>query len=210
MIMKKYLLITLLFLFNISFVYSANFQNPNINLVKKLPEPNMSDPFLNMLSNRKSTREYNGEKQIDDNTLSDILWAGYGINRKDEDKRTIPTAMNKQDLEIYVIKKDGAYLYNAKNNTLTQITKKNLFEFFTRSQAFVENASVILLYTTKDYQEDVSAMHAGSAYQNVAIYCAEHNIGDVVKGSMETKQIARYLNIREKNILVAQVIGVKK
>lgn len=208
--MKKYLLIIFLFLLNISFLYANNFQNPNANAVIKLPEPNMSDPLLNMLSNRQSTREFNAEQQIYGNTLSDILWAAYGINRKDEDKRTIPTAMNKQDLEIYVIKKDGAYLYNAKNNTLTQITKKNLFEYFTRSQAFVENASVILLYTTKEYQEDISAMHAGSAYQNVAIYCAEHNIGNVIKGSMETRQIARYLNIREKNILVAQVIGIKK
>lgn len=206
--MKKYLLIIFLFLLNTSFLYANNFQNPNA--VIKLPEPNMSDPLLNMLSNRQSTREFNAEQQIYNNTLSDILWAAYGINRKDEDKRTIPTAMNKQDLEIYVIKKDGAYLYNAKNNTLTQITKKNLFEYFTRSQAFVENASVILLYTTKEYQEDISAMHAGSAYQNVAIYCAEHNIGNVIKGSMETRQIARYLNIREKNILVAQVIGIKK
>ncbi len=206
--MKKYLLIIFLFLLNTSFLYANNFQNPNA--VIKLPEPNMSDPLLNMLSNRQSTREFNAEQQIYNNTLSDILWAAYGINRKDEDKRTIPTAMNKQDLEIYVIKKDGAYLYDAKNNTLTQITKKNLFEYFTRSQAFVENASVILLYTTKEYQEDISAMHAGSAYQNVAIYCAEHNIGNVIKGSMETRQIARYLNIREKNILVAQVIGIKK
>lgn len=208
--MKKYLLIIFLFLLNTSFLYANNFQNPNANAVIKLPEPNMSDPLLNMLSNRQSTREFNAEQQIYNNTLSDILWAAYGINRKDEDKRTIPTAMNKQDLEIYVIKKDGAYLYDAKNNTLTQITKKNLFEYFTRSQAFVENASVILLYTTKEYQEDISAMHAGSAYQNVAIYCAEHNIGNVIKGSMETRQIARYLNIREKNILVAQVIGIKK
>ncbi len=196
--MKKYILFTILFLSQITLSFAA----------EKLPAPNMNDPFLNMLSNRKTTREFNPEEEIDDNTLSDILWAAYSINRKADNKRTIPTAKNTQDLEVYVIKKDGAYLYNAENNELKLITDKDLFKYFSDSQKFVDNASVILLYATKDFQENTSAMHAGSAYQNVAIYCAEHNIPNVVKGMMNRKSLARYLNIKEKDILVSQVIGL--
>ncbi len=196
--MKKYFLFAILFLSQITLSIAA----------EKLPAPNMNDPFLNMLSNRKTSREFNSTKQIDDNTLSDILWAAYGINRKEENKRTIPTAKNIQDLEIYVIKKDGAYLYSAETNELKQVSRRNLFKYFSDSQKFVDNADIILVYATKDFQENSSAMHAGSAYQNVAIYCAEHNMPNVVKGMMNKRSIARDLNIKEKDILVSQVIGL--
>ena len=175
---------------------------------EKLPEINKNDSFLNMLSNRKTTRIFNPTKTINNNDLSNILWSAYGINRKEEGKRTIPTAMNTQDLEIYVIKKNGAYLYNAEKNELKQITKNNLFVYFTENQEFINDADIIILYTTKNYTKDVSALHAGSAYQNVAIYCAEHNMPNVVKGSMDRDGVAKELNLKVENILVGQAIGL--
>ena len=197
--MKKYFLVVFLFLLQIGVVFAD----------QKLPAPNMNDPLLKMLSNRKTTREFNPNKSITNKTLSDILWSAYGINRKDEKKRTIPTAMNFQDLEVYVIKKDGVFLYDASENKLKEVSKNNLFKYFSESQGFVENASVILLYTSKDYNKNYSAMHAGSAYQNVAVYCAEHDIANVVKGSMNKKGLSKELDIKEKNIIVAQAIGLK-
>ena len=51
-------------------------------------------------------------------------------------------------------------------------------------------------------------MHAGSAYQNVAIYCAEHNMSNLIKGMINKKGLAKSLKIKEKNILISQVIGL--
>ena len=48
--------------------------------------------------------------------------AANGINRPDG-KRTAPSALNKQDIDIYVIMKEGAYLYDAKANSLQPIAK---------------------------------------------------------------------------------------
>lgn len=197
--MKKYILVTLLFLVQITTSLAA----------EKLPAPNMKDPFLKMLSSRKTSREFNPNKNINNQTLSNILWAAYGINRPAEDKRTIPTARNAQDLEIYVIKKDGAYLYDAKKNELVRVTEKNLFPYFVENQEFTNNSNLILLYATKNHREETSAMHAGSAYQNVAIYCAEHNISNVVKGLIDRKGLAKELKTKAKNILISQVIGLK-
>lgn len=196
--MKKYIL----------FIIACLFQVLPLFADEKLPKPNMNDPFLKMLSNRKTSREFNPKKEIGNNILSNILWSAYGVNRKDEDKRTIPTAKNVQDLEIYVIKKTGTYLYDAKNNELKEITKENLFKYFSDSQKFVDNASVILLYTTNNFQKNISPMHAGSAYQNVAIYCAEHNMPNLIKGMINKKGLAKSLKIKEKNILISQVIGL--
>ena len=68
----------------------------------KLPVPDKSNTatLIQALENRHSDHEFS-DKVIDQQTLSTILWVAYGVNRPD-DRRTIPTAMNKKDLNIYV------------------------------------------------------------------------------------------------------------
>jgi len=48
--------------------------------------------------------------------LSELLWAANGINRPDEGKRTAPSAMNAQDIDIYVLMESGIYLYDPKEH----------------------------------------------------------------------------------------------
>ena len=74
--------------------------------------------FMKALSDRHSDREY-ADKELSLQDLSDLLWAANGINRPDG-KRTAPSALNKQDIDIYVIMKEGAYLYDTKTNSLLQ------------------------------------------------------------------------------------------
>ncbi len=86
----------------------------------KLPEPDKTNDttLIQALENRHSDREFS-DKEIDEQTLSTILWTAYGVNRADG-KRTIPTAMDKKDLNVYVFNKDGIWLYDANTNTLKQ------------------------------------------------------------------------------------------
>ena len=88
---------------------------------QKLPDPNREGgmPLMQALNERHSVKQF-GDKAIDDQTLSDLLWAAYGVNRSGG-LRTIPTAMNQKDLEIYVAKADGIWQYNAISHTLKQI-----------------------------------------------------------------------------------------
>ena len=67
---------------------------------QKLPDPNREGgmPLMQALNERHSVKQF-GDKAIDDQTLSDLLWAAYGVNRSGG-LRTIPTAMNQKDLEI--------------------------------------------------------------------------------------------------------------
>lgn len=60
-------------------------------------------------------------KPLSDKLLGDLLWAAYGVNRPNG-KRTIPTAQNRQDLEIYVLRSDGAWLYDAQKHSLEQVS----------------------------------------------------------------------------------------
>lgn len=174
----------------------------------KLEQPNLDDSFLKILNNRVSTRDYDNTRKIDNKTLSEILWSAFGITRLEETKRTIPTALNKQDLEIYVIKKDGTWLYDAKKLILKLITNKDLTSYF-NTQDCMPDVDIILLYITKE-ENDYSLMHAGSAYQNVALYCAKNGIGNIVRGYFDKEGIAKELQIDNDNVIISQAIGYKK
>ena len=81
----------------------------------KLPQPQTEGgmPLMEALKNRKTSRSYSS-KELPDQVLSNLLWAAFGINRPDG-KRTAPSAMNWQEIDIYVSMAKGLYLYNAKD-----------------------------------------------------------------------------------------------
>lgn len=74
-------------------------------------------PVMEALSLRASVRDWSA-RDLAPQDLSDLLWAANGINRPDSGKRTAPSAMNAQDVDIYVVLKDGAYLYDHKQHAL--------------------------------------------------------------------------------------------
>ena len=76
-----------------------------------LPSPDTTGgkPLMSCLKNRKSSRSFDS-KSLPMPVLSDLLWAAFGINRPDG-RRTAPSAMNWQEIEIYVAMKSGLYLF---------------------------------------------------------------------------------------------------
>ncbi len=173
---------------------------------QELPRPILTGgkPLMEAIALRKSERTFS-PKDIDTQTLSEILWSAWGISH--DGKRTIPTSMNKQDLKVYVFKSDGVWLYNATNNSLEPIIhndKRNLFA----TQDFVKSAPLTLLYTGTDSKN--SPLHAGSAYQNVGLYCASKGLNNVVRGYFDHKLIEQSLNLpTEEKAIISQTIGWK-
>jgi len=88
----------------------------------KLNEPNKKRglPVMEALSLRASVREWS-DKEVSLQDLSDLLWAANGVNRPEIKKRTAASAMNAQDVDIYVFMKDGVYLYDAFNHALNPV-----------------------------------------------------------------------------------------
>ena len=84
-------------------------------VTQSLPKPDMvgGKTLMQSLQERKSVREF-GRRAVNDQTLADMLWAAVGVNRQDG-KRTIPTALNSQDLTVYVLKFDGVWQYDARS-----------------------------------------------------------------------------------------------
>jgi nitroreductase len=95
-------------------------QTPELKTIK-LNDPGKTRglPVMQAFALRASVRDWS-DKDLSLQDLSDLLWAADGINRPDG-RRTAPSAMNAQDVDIYVFMKDGAYKYDAAGQALIPI-----------------------------------------------------------------------------------------
>ena len=178
--------------------------------VIKLPEPNLNrtGTVMKALSERHSTREF-ASKALNLSDLSDLLWAANGINRKDSGKRTAPSALNKQDVDVYVILPKGSYLYDAKKHQLNLVAEGDYREAVAGGQAFVKMAPVSLVLISDlsrfgDAKNQrnllMGAMDAGIVSQNISIFCSSANLATVPRASMDVEQLKKVLNLKEDQI----------
>ena len=173
----------------------------------KLPPPDKKAEMslASAVIGRRSSRSFS-EREVDDQTLSNVLWFAYGVTDA-SGKRTIPTAKNAKDLDIYVFKHDGIWLYDAENNILKQKSAEDHMNLF-QLQSYMKNVPVVLVYTgsTGDY----AATHAGSAYQNVGLYAAANNMASIVRGYYDREKLPKVLGLPAgQRVIVSQAVGWK-
>jgi hypothetical protein len=81
------------------------------------------------LERRQTTRKMS-ETTLPLQLLSNLLWAGCGVNRKDGPfgvaGRTAASASNSQEIDVYVAIQGGVYLYDALQNMLVPVTQEDL------------------------------------------------------------------------------------
>ena len=185
----------------------------------QLPKPQMDGgkPLMQVLKERKSVRTFSSQK-LPEQTLSNLLWAAFGINRPDG-RRTAPSASNRQEIDVYAITAEGAYLYDAKEHILKPVAAGD-FRALAGTQDFVKDAPVNLVYvadTAKMGQgsEESRAMYSGAdtgfISQNVYLYCTSEGLGTVVRASVDRAALAQALKLRpEQKIVLAQSVGFPK
>lgn len=85
-----------------------------ITLVK--PQTDGGKSVLAALKERKTNRNIRSEK-LPPQTLSNLLWAAFGVNRENGPfrgpGRTAASASNSQEIDLYVALPEGVYLYEA-------------------------------------------------------------------------------------------------
>ncbi|MBR4214933.1 MAG: nitroreductase family protein [Bacteroidales bacterium] len=209
--MKKLFLTSCLIMASTLFVSAQNI---------KLPEPdkNVSMTLYQALQQRKSVREYS-TKDIDDMKLSQLLWAAVGINRPDG-HLTAPTAINAQDITVYVCRKDGAYLYVAKDNTLQKVSDKDLRKSVASAQAFAAEAPISLVIVTDNAKfrggstngPTISgAIDAGYVSQNIDLACEALGLCTVPRATMDKEALKKELKLTDsQNAILNHPVGYKK
>ena len=194
-----------------------------IQLLK--PQPGSGSPLMQLLWKRKSTKEFS-PKPLPVEVLSNVLWAGFGINRPDG-RRTAPSSGNVQDIDIYVILADGLYLYDPKVSQLKLILTEDL-RGLVGTQAYVKEAPVNLIYVS-DYAKfriadqiktlygsisitDLFAgIDAGLISENVYLYCASEGLATVVRAFIDIPALSKAMKLRpDQKIILSQAVGYPK
>ena len=180
-------------------------QSQNIRL--NAPNMDRSVTMMQAFQDRKSTREFS-ERELSLQDLSDLLWAAWGYNRPADKKRTAPTAMNRQEIDIYVVTKNGVYLYDAGIPELKKISDENILDIVS-NQPFAAAAPLHLVivsdmnrYGNMDAASmATTAIDAGIVSQNISLFCAGAGLATVPRGGLDKAKLAEALNLNDKQIL---------
>jgi nitroreductase len=187
--------------------------------VIKLPPPQTEGgrPLMQVLKDRRTSRDF-GPGTLSPQMLSNLLWAAFGINRPDG-HRTAPSAMNWQEVSIYVATPEAVYVYDAKGNALTPVLAGD-HRAATGTQSFVKDAAVNLVYVsdlskTRDAASPDTQMYTaadvGFIAQNVYLYCASEGLAVVVRGSVDRPALAKLMDLQpNQKIILAQSVGFPK
>lgn len=185
-------------------LYSQELQDIQL----KGPDKSRGKAVMKALADRNSVREYD-TKEISLQDLSDLLWAANGVNRPDG-KRTAPSAMNRQEIDVYVIDKNGAYLYDASAHILKGIAKGDHRKAVAGGQDFVTTAplSIVLVANleklgdaTKEQTRLIAAMDAGIVCQNINIFCAAVGLETVPRATMAHDELKKILKLSDTQLL---------
>ncbi len=176
-----------------------------------LPQPKWDDnnggkaTLVEVLKNRRSEREYSKEA-LSDQVLSNVLWAACGINRPAEKKITAPSAINAQDVIVFVCRSDGAFRYDALNNTLIKVSSKDLRKDVAANQAFSAVAPVSLVLVSdlnkfRSPRAELGAMDAGYVSENICLICTAMGLKTVPRATMNKEVLAKELGLIDNQIL---------
>jgi len=160
-------------------------------------------PVFEVINSRQSVREFAPDK-LKPKDLSTLLWAANGINRTDG-KRTAPSANNAQDVDIYVLMAEGAYLYDAKAHALNPVAAGDFRPAVAGGQDFVKAAPVCLVLvsdltrlnkTPDDNTKMTGGVDIGFVSQNINIACAALGLVTVPRGSMNQAELRTALKLK--------------
>jgi SagB-type dehydrogenase family enzyme len=198
------------------FVFGLSAMNAQPVETIKLPEPQKTGgmSIMEALNNRQSQRSYSS-RELTQQQMSNLLWAAYGINRPNG-YRTAPSARTAHQFDIYIIKNDGWYLYDAQQHAMLKMGSENLQEH-AGTQDFVQTAPVNLVFVV-DYDKMesfddkmkvfYSATDVGYISQNVYLYCAAEGLATIVRGQIDKPKAKEVLKLRpNQHVILAQTVG---
>ncbi|MCX5860781.1 MAG: SagB/ThcOx family dehydrogenase [Deltaproteobacteria bacterium] len=186
----------------------------------QLPEPKLdkSKPLMQTLKDRKTTREFSSGN-LSQQTLSNLLWAAFGISRPDSGRRTAPSALNRQEIDVYVATAEGTYLYDPKGNALVPVASGDL-RSLTGTQSYFEAAAVNLVYVADlakmgEGEEAgkmfLAAADTGFIAENVYLFCSSEELATVFRVSIDKPKLGEALKLSpEQRITGAQTVGLPK
>lgn len=185
----------------------------------ELPPPRMLGgmPLMDALSHRQSTRDF-APDPLPLPVLSDLLWAACGKNRADGG-RTAPSALNAQEIDVFVALPTGAYRYDPAAHALNLVAGSDVRRV-TGYQDFVDEAPLDLVFVADHahmalvpaaQREAYAHVAAGAIAQNVYLYAASSGLATVIRAWIDRDAIAHALGLsHDQTVLLSQTVGYFK
>jgi SagB-type dehydrogenase family enzyme len=177
----------------------------------KLPTPDKTRgvSIMKAFNDRHSDRTYAPDK-LSQQDLSDLLWAANGINRPDG-KRTAPSCRDFQEVVVYIILPEGAYLYDEKAHALTLLTEGDYRPAVAGGQDFVKAAPLCIVLsadltrfggTINEGTKLMASVDVGIVCQNINLACAGLGLATVPRATMDQATLKRVLKLKDTDLLL--------
>jgi nitroreductase len=184
----------------------------------ELPPPQKTGgmPLMEALAKRSTSRAF-ATNDLSPQQMSSLLWAAFGVNRPDG-KRTAPSAMDRQEIDLYVLLRQGAFVYSAASNKLDLVVSEDV-RALGGSQAFVKDAPLTLVFVADlakqggntESAREFAHDDAGFISQNVYLFCASEGLATGVRAYVDRQTLGEKLKLRPDQLIVlAQSVGHPK
>ena len=174
-------------------------------------------PLMEAFKLRATHREIR-EEEIPMEFVSSLLWSAYGINRPEEGKRVVPSAINAQEYDIYLFTREGIYLYNAEKNSIEMKVKGDYREKISQQKFFaVAPISIVMVanydrmkkFKQVEDRDFYAAVDAGYISQNIYLFCASASLNTVACGGINRDEIHKILGITNGRAMLAHPVGLR-
>ena len=139
-----------------------------------------------------------------------------GINCPESDKRTTPTATNRQEIGIYVCFSEGIYLYNANEHSLVLTAKGNFYPLISFEARFCPSGYYYFALGCRYFQfwrnnnEQkmlIGALDAGIVSQNISIFCTGTNMETVPRAWIGSETLKKRIKFEKYAIFDVESFG---
>ena len=168
-----------------------------------LPSPTAErgSDIMTALRHRRSVREY-ADRPLDGQDIADLLWAAGGRNR-DDGRLTSPTAMNRQEILLFLVTAEGCYRYLPEHHVLQHIADGDHRALVaSRQEAFAKApAFIVMVADTQRFGMQgeralcMMSADAGIASENINVFCAAAGLATVTRGTMDSEALIRLFGL---------------
>ncbi len=146
------------------------------------------------------------------------MWAAAGVNREDG-HLTAPSALGLYPIKTYAFLEGGVYLYDAVAHKLVRVAEGDHRALSAR-QEFANNAPLNIAYIADmsvyegqnmpvEVVKSLCGMDAAGYAENVNLYAAGNGLKAITRGSAQSDEVLKLLNLCPERyaLILAQTVG---
>ena len=178
-------------------------------MIIQLTDPNLKGTVSleEALARRRSVRQFSSEP-VNRSQISQLAWAGQGITEPQRGLRTAPSAGATYPIELLFATPEGLFVYRPADHSLLQTGNQDIRNMLAATASTAESiagagCNIIVAGSfrklTDQYKNKARTymhMEAGHIAQNIQLQAVCLDLGSVVVGDFDTKEVRKVCKLR--------------